>query len=160
MKKINFPVYLLICVTAIIGLVWTKIAWKKKHLFDNQTKEFFADIVTTNDSSLITNQAIEYFKVFAYPENGDYAVANADKSIVTLKDKYNQTIWSVKVKSFVQSISDQLPNQFENEVQRIYFATNELWGRKIITNQFIVMVGKTCLGLNRENGKINYYGSN
>ena len=143
---------------AIAGLVWIGLAWKKKCLFDALTKQFLADVVTTNGSAATTNQAVEYFKVFAYPDNGDYAVANADKTIVSLKDRNEKIIWSVKVKKFAETF----PHQFECDVRRICFVTNEVWwGRnKAVTNQFIVEVGKTTLGLDRETGRIIYYGSN
>lgn len=155
MRK-NVKLLLVVIPVIMTLLVCVLLNYKSKRFFEIQTQQFLADVVTTNSSSATTNQLAEYFKLFSYPSNGSYAVANADKTIVSLKDKNDQIVWSAKVVEFIKS----MPNEGGLKVLSLSFITNDVWGKNVVTDQFIVMVGRSCVGLDRLTGKIIYYGSN
>jgi hypothetical protein len=89
----------------------------------------------------------EFFKTITDAQIGEYAVVNSDKTIVTLKDKNGNVIWSANIVKESKTFSWLLG---ERKINEMY----------LFKNQLVVGFGRAALGLDKQTGKITSFGQN
>ena len=85
------------------------------------------------------NQPNEFFKVITDAQSGRYAVVNSDKTVVILKDKNGNIIWSTNVTSWQTEPTD---------------GAKQIYSMKLFSNQLMVQVGRGSVAIDIQTGKV------
>ena|SRR5882724_908194 len=84
---------------------------------------------------------IEFFKVITDTQSGKYAVVNADKTIVTLKDKNGSVIWSTNVAKYFETNS-------------LVLGERKIYSIQLFKNQLAAQFGRAWANVDIQSGKI------
>jgi hypothetical protein len=90
---------------------------------------------------------IEFFKVITDAQSGQYAVVNADKTIVTLKDKNGGVIWSANVAKYFETNS-------------LVLGERKIYSMQLFKNHLAVQFGRAWASIDIQSGKITGWGQN
>jgi hypothetical protein len=153
--RFKLPKPILFCglIAIVLGLLMLdKRLYSNSHLFSKTDPKITSATEALDDST-------EFFRTITNPDLGTYAVVNADKTIISLKDKNNRTIWSTNI-ALCFSDSEPFPPgiPLSRQIDSMVF-TNPPFINCPTNQVLLIYFGREMLGVDVITRRIYVYGT-